>query len=202
MIVALAGRRTDAEGATEARFPLDRAEAVAERLRSRLLRLGATALVCSAARGADLIALQVAEDLGIRRSVVLPGGAAEFRAASVVDGLENRDGLEDGRQGNYAWGKIFDRVHRAVEAQGDLVVSFVPNQSGHDQHASDGGDQAYLAANLAILDRAAELAAQSGVAVTAVVVWNLASRGPDDITAAFRAEAQRRGLAIEEISTL
>jgi len=193
MIVALAGRRTDAEGAVEPRFPLDRAEAVAERLRSRLLRLGATALVCSAARGADLIALQVAEDLGIRRSVVLPGGAAEFRASSVVDGLE------DGRQGKYAWGKIFDRVHRAVEAQGDLVVSFVPNQSGHDQH---GGDQAYLAANLAILDRAAELAARSGEAVAAVVVWNLASRGPGDITAAFRTEAQRRGLAIEEISTL
>jgi hypothetical protein len=117
---------------------------------------------------------------------VLPSDPASFRASSVVDGLtsEHQDGFE--------WGAIFDRIHEAVKAQGDLLIC-----------AGEAvGQESYLATNLAILDKAARLAALAGEDVLAMVVWNLASRGPDDVTAAFRGEAVSRGIRIEEISTL
>ncbi len=186
MIVALAGRRIDAEDSPTQRFPLENATAVADRIRSCFQSLPISALVCSAARGADLLALDVAGELGIRRCVVLPSDVASFRASSVVDGLTGE------RQDGYEWGGIFDRVRETVKEKGDLRIC--PEEAG--------GHESYLAANLAILDHAARLAAPTGEEVRAIVVWNLASRGPEDVTGAFRDEAIRRGMRIEEISTL
>ena len=186
MIVALAGRRIDAEGSPTPRFPLENAPAVADRIRSCFQLLPVSALVCSAARGADLLALDVAGELGIRRCVVLPGDAASFRASSVVDGLTRE------RQDGYEWGALFDRTLDAVKEKGDLVICA----------GKTAGQESYLAANLAILDHAARLAVPAEEEMLAAVVWNLASRGPDDVTAAFRDEAVRRGIRIEEISTL
>ncbi len=187
MIAALAGRRIDAEESPTPRFPLESVQAVTDRIRSCFQTLSISILVCSAARGADLLALEIAGELGLRRCVVLPGDAAGFRASSVVDGL-TAESQDDG----YEWGAIFDRILKTVSENGDLIVSA-------DQAA---GHESYLAANLAILDEAATLAALTGEEVRAILVWNLASRGPDDVTAAFREEAVSRGFRIEEISTL
>ena len=60
MIVALAGRRIDAPGADAERFPLAAVELVRERLHNLLSEKGASTLVCSAACGADLLALAAA----------------------------------------------------------------------------------------------------------------------------------------------
>lgn len=117
---------------------------------------------------------------------MLPGEAVGFRASSVVDGLCGEV------RGGYDWGAIFDRSVAAASGSGDLIV-----WAGQgDSHPS------YLAANLAILDDAALLALRANEEVVAIVVWDLASRGADDVTAAFRDEALRRGLRIEEISTV
>src|SRR5271170_20611 len=186
MIAALAGRRIDAEDSPATRFPLENAPAVAHRIRSCLQSLPISTLVCSAARGADLLALDAAGELGVRRCAVLPSNAASFRASSVVDGLTGE------RQDGYEWGAIFNRIHEAVQAQGDLLICANEN-AGHDS---------YLAANLVILDQATRLAALTGEDLLAIVVWDLASRGPNDVTAAFRDEAVKRGIRIEEISTL
>jgi hypothetical protein len=186
MIVALAGRRIDAEDSPSPRFPLENAPAVADRIRSCFQSLPISTLICAAARGADLLALEVAGELGIRRCVVLPGDAASFRASSVVDGLTGE------RQDGYEWGAIFDRILEAVKEKGDLIIC--ENEAV--------GHESYLAANLAILDHSARLAAPTEEEILATVVWNLASRGSDDVTAAFRDEAVRRGIRIEEISTL
>jgi hypothetical protein len=186
MIAALAGRRIDAKDSAATRFPLKNAPAVADRIRSRFQSLAISTLVCAAARGADLLALDVAGELSIRRCVVLPGNAASFRASSVVDGLTGE------RQDRNGWGPIFDRIHEEVKSQGDLVIC-----------ASEAvGHESYVAANLVILDQAASLAASTGEDLLAILVWDLASRGPNDITAAFRDEAIKRGIRIEEISTL
>jgi hypothetical protein len=186
MIAALAGRRTDAENSPTPRFPMENAPVAADRIRSCFRNSPVSTLVCSAARGADLIALNVAGELGIRRCVVLPSDVASFRASSVVDGLigEPHDG--------YEWGAIFDRIVEAVSQNGDLIVC--ANEAG--------GQKSYLMANLAILDEASRLATVTGEEVRAILVWNLASRGPDDVTAAFRDEAVKRGIRTEEISTL
>src|SRR5215475_9263435 len=85
MIVALAGRRIDAEGSESIRFPMKNVELVKERLRTLFISLKPQVLVCSAACGADLVALQVAGELKIRRSIVLPFAQAAFKSSSVVD---------------------------------------------------------------------------------------------------------------------
>jgi hypothetical protein len=176
-VLALAGRRPDAQGTEVRRFPPENAAGVRSRLRGEMAAHHARALVCAPAAGADLLALEAAGELGVRRRVILPFSRARFRETSVVD-----------RPGGF--GPIYDRVLDAVEAAGDLVVLQVP---GTDEAA-------YAAANEAILDEAARLAAPDPP--VAVVVWDGRSRGPDDATAAFADAARGRGMAILEILTL
>src|SRR5262245_24067239 len=178
MIIALAGRRIDAEGASPERFPRRNVDRVRAAIRSTLDRLGARALVCSAACGADLLALDEAGPLGLRRRVVLPFAAARFRDTSVTD-----------RGGE--WGPMYDAVIDDVSKLGDLV-----------EIADAGeGDLAYAAANRRILDEAVALGAERGEPVRPVLVWDGESRGPGDLTEAFGSEARDRHLRLVEIPT-
>ncbi|HEX3640682.1 MAG TPA: hypothetical protein VHV10_05275, partial [Ktedonobacteraceae bacterium] len=170
MIIALAGRRTDAPGATIPRFPLENVAAVRERIYAFFVDHKATTLVCSAACGADLLALDVAGELGIRRRIVLPFEQTRFRTISVVD-----------RPGE--WGALFDRIIREVQAEGNLVIL-----------SNDGEDEAIFATtNGVILDEALTLARQmphdkgelSENPVLAMLVWDGQSRGEGDVTANF-----------------
>jgi hypothetical protein len=99
MILALAGRRIDAADAEEKRLPLEDADAVAERIRTRFEALRPTFLVCSGACGADLLALHGAKSLGIHRRIVLPFDSTRFRTTSVLDRPANS---------TWDWGAIFD----------------------------------------------------------------------------------------------
>jgi hypothetical protein len=139
----------------------------------------AQALVCSAACGADLLALEAAAGLGMRRCIVLPYTRARFRDTSVVD-----------RPGN--WGERFDAMVDTAAASGDPVVL------GY----AEGDETAYLATNTAILEQAALLAEQLHQTVGAIVVWDGAARGEDDVTAAFLREAQHRGFPVWHVATL
>jgi len=177
MIIALAGRRVDAPDAKDARFPLQNVAQVRERV-SKLLKTDVAAVVSSAACGADLIAQSEAGTLGLRRRVVLPFARQRFRETSVVD-----------RPGD--WGPVYDRVIDEVAAAGDLVV--LP--PGPD-------DQAYAAANHAILEEALALARTLHQPVKAILVWDGASRGDNDLTEAFGTEARKRGLAVTDVPTL
>jgi hypothetical protein len=185
-VIVLAGKRIDAEDSDTPRFPLEHADAVKEQMRTLFRRLKVQALVCSAANGADLLALEVARDLHIPAYVVLPFDRESFRESSVVD-----------RPG--AWGSLFDDLVDDVERQGRLIVM---EQVG-DNH------NAYLDAVIAMLDKAAELSgrmadgqpATSPGTVTAVAVWNGESRGSRDVTVYFINEAKERGFAPHEIET-
>jgi hypothetical protein len=66
-------------------LPAQNEQLVRERARTALERAQPCAIVCAAACGADLIALDEAGKLGVRRRVVLPNPKARFRANSVVD---------------------------------------------------------------------------------------------------------------------
>src|SRR5262245_43938199 len=179
MVVALAGRRVDAPKAKTKRFAAVNLICVRERIRAALISRHARLLVCSAACGSDLIALDAAGDLGIRRRIVLPFARERFRTTSVTD-----------RPGD--WGPLFDRILDEVEKSGDVVVV---------ADAGDG-DQAYSAANRTILEEAASMARQSESQVEALVVWNGSARGKDDLTAAFMREADQKGMPVAELSTL
>jgi hypothetical protein len=175
-VIALAGRRIDPPGARLARFPLPAVDRVSSAVWEEIAASGAERYVSSAACGADLIGLQVAGQLGLRRTVVLPFDPARFRETSVID-----------RPGD--WGPVFDSVLNSLEA-GDLIVIGTPSQ-----------DRAYELANRAILDRAIELAGAPAGAL-AVIVWDGASRGRADVTEGFRAAANHLGVRITEVLTL
>lgn len=173
-VIALAGRRIDAPDADPPRFPLRAADAVWAHLRALFEREDAQALVCSAACGADLLALDAAGSLGLRRRVVLPYARVRFRETSVTD-----------RPGD--WGPLFDRIIEEVAALGDLVELARPE-----------GDGAYAAASTAVLDEADRLAGPDG-RVLAVIVWEGAPRGEGDLTVAFAEAARARGMDVEEV---
>ena len=178
MIIALAGRRVDAIDASQPRFPLRNVETVSIAVRALFKQHGATAIVSSAACGADLIGLSEAETLGLRRRIVLPFNREKFRDTSVVD-----------RPGE--WGEVYDRILDDVEANGDLVViDSVPD------------DEAYSTVNRVILDEAIGLELERTEPVGTVLVWDGVSRGETDYTAEFGAEARKRELAVFEILTV
>ena len=155
IVAALAGRRIDAAGAEPARFPLARAPAVQRAIAEVLARESVGLLVCSAACGADLLALQAAIDLDVRCRVILPFDPADFRRTSVTD-----------RPG--PWGSLYDGIIAAVARAGDLVVL----------DGSVGDDQAYRGANEMIV-REAVLAAGSSHGL-AILVWD--GRPHEDVT--------------------
>lgn len=191
MIIALAGRRVDALDAQPPRFPLENTVQVQERISALLKERKATILVCSGACGADLLALNAAGELGLRRRIVLPFERERFRQTSVTD-----------RPGD--WGALFDKVSKEVEAVGDLIVL---------QNIVE--DDAYAITNKAILDEALALTRQDGsqgsntenpsssleARVLAVLVWDGVERGEGDMTAAFAKEARTYGLKIADIHT-
>lgn len=176
-VVALAGRRVDPPGAPEPRFSVENIERVRAQIRQTLIDLGAVEIVCAAACGADILALEAAGELGLARRVVLPAAPDVFRATSVVDRAAD-------------WGERYDRIIAEVLAAGDLVVF--------------GGGQAgdYFETNCIILDEAARLAIGAGGSLVAIVVWNGSSRGNDDVTSHFLVEARRRALPVIEIMTV
>lgn len=186
LVIALAGRRIDAADTETSRFPLANVPLVRDRLRAFFAKRQATGLVCSGACGADLVALEVAEGLEMRRRVVLPFVAERFKVTSVVD-----------RPGN--WGALYDRIVAAVRRAGDLIVL---------ERAGEGS-AAYEAANKRIIEEAlalAECSQHSGPmpaeGALAVIAWEGCPRGPDDATQQFANAARARGLRVEEARTV
>jgi hypothetical protein len=179
-VVALAGRRIDAPRAEAPRFPLANVPLVTERVRETFTQLAARTLVCSAACGGDLIALDVAAERGLDAYIVLPFDPDRFRTTSVDD-----------RPGD--WGPRYDRAIAQAQAARRLEVIVA------DHDSSDA--EAYAAVNDRILKRALELAGNPAD-VVAVAVWEGRPRGEGDLTWWLLCGAERAGVAIESVLTL
>jgi hypothetical protein len=160
------------------RFPLENVGYVREQISRLFQELKVQALVCSAACGADLIALEVANADGIRSRVVLPFSRDRFREISVVD-----------RPGE--WAEKFDQTLDSASARGDVVTL--------DRAPSDS--EAFLAANVGILDEAAHLAEQLAAGIAVIVVWD-GSRGDADTTSDLAEKARELGLDVYELKTI
>lgn len=193
-IVAFAGRRIDAQDATMSRFPLTQAGFVGEQIEALFRRDQVNMLICSAACGADLIALRVALKVGISYRVILPVAPDRFRVTSVIDRPASQE---------WNWGVLFDQVIDGAQQSGELVVL----ETGED------GQAAYQAVNRAILDAAlrqeqdqkippAMESAQALLRAQAVVVWDGHARSPHDLTLHFAEEARSRGLLVRHILTV
>lgn len=178
VVIALSGRRIDAPNAARPAFPLQNVPTVWDRLLRALADLNATILVCSAACGADLLALEAAEAVGARRRIVLPFDPAIFRESSVLD-----------RPGD--WGPAFDRCVRAAEASGDLVNLALPQV-----------EESYAQANAFILEEAVRLAGAALDRVTAMLVWDGVAKGDADHTVWLGNAARAQRLDVIDVSTL
>jgi hypothetical protein len=174
-------KRIDAPDTDPPRFPLQNVPIVRRRL-AALFSERAEALVCSAACGADLVALEEAERFGLRRRIVLPFPPTRFRETSVTD-----------RPGD--WGPVFDRLVAAAEAAGDLVIL---------QSTGDDNDAAYAAAVQAIIREAEALARPTSEATSlrliGVIVWEGSAREGIDASGGLQKLATQAGF--EERSLL
>jgi hypothetical protein len=188
-VVALAGRRIDVEGATPARFPLEQAESVKSELRALFHDLQPSMLICSAACGADLLALEAAAELRIPATIVLPFDQTRFRETSVID-----------RPGD--WGTRFDTVLRQVKASGSIMVVQPSSANDDETYALVGDELLSLAQKLAASSTKVDESNSEQKQVAAVVVWDGTSRGPTDLTDRFRRDALARNFVIYEVSTL
>lgn len=191
MIITLAGRRIDEENAETPRFPLANVKKVQEQIETLFSERGVKGLVCSAAAGADLIALEAAKKLNIKRRIILTSSREDFRENSVAD-----------RPGE--WGEIFDKVYKELSDSRDIV----------EVKSAAKGDDLYLEANDTILNEALlfaeKLDAENGGGnsnisasekVLAVIVWEGASRGENDVTADFMNKAKKMNLETIQILT-
>ncbi len=193
-IVGFAGRRIDAPDSTPPRFPVSQIDRVYQQITALFKKTEYSMLIVSAACGADLIALQVAQDLRMRYRIILPFAAEMFRMTSVVDRPATK---------KWNWGAVFDQVVDAAQENGDLVIL----KTGEDRHAG------YQAVNHAILDAAqGQSAKQSRKGAThvsqdfqnmhAVIAWDGHLRGERDLTWHFANEARTRGFVVTEILTI
>jgi len=176
-IAALAGRRIDAPDAKDVRFPLDHIRDVELQLRKRFADDGVGLLICSAACGADLLALKAAADMGIDRVIVLPFGVEHFLQTSVLDRPGEWKGIYD-QQINYA-----RRKHHLIVLEG-----------------SENDASAYSAATGRIV---AEAARRTGSARgLAYMVWEGKARLDHDETADFRTGCKAAGFELHDIDTM
>lgn len=184
MIVVVAGRRIDPPNAAVSRFPLKSRDAVAQRIKRALSDLGVTTLVSSAACGSDLLAIDAARALGARRRIVFPYQDDWFFEDSVSD-----------RPGH--WEDLYQQVIDEARAAGDLVVL----------KERRGSDDAFRAANDAILAEAQRLAREEhpdnpASALAGLIIWEGASRGPDDVTDHMRQRLADAGATIRVVLTI
>jgi hypothetical protein len=180
-VVVLAGRRIDALDSRESRFPFANAAHVAKQLQECFRELRAGLLVCSAANGADLLALQVAHQLGIRARIVLGCSVADFKRESVLD-----------RPGEH-WGALYDEVIAKAAALGDVVVVASTNV--------DGEMALFDAVNARIIDEALMLSGAQR-SIVGVAVWDQRSRGEHDVTAAFVERLRAADIPVRHVSTI
>jgi hypothetical protein len=177
-VLALAGRRIDAQDAGERRFPPGNEAAVAVRVRNLMVSTASQGVVCSAACGADILALEGAAQLGLPRLVVLPFSRQQFRATSVADRGEE-------------WGRRFDTILQQLPGGAIVELNLSPDNA-----------EAYATVNSKILDEATGWASRTGRRALAAVVWNGFSRGANDLTDAFRRLAVDGNLETIPVPTL
>jgi hypothetical protein len=179
MVIALAGRRVDARGAAEARLPEANAAEVRRRIYNFLRAKNASVLVSAAACGADILGLEAADELGVRRRIVLPCARAVFRRTSVAD-----------RPGD--WAVRYDKIISEVDRLGDLLEL---------NHCTED-DRAYAATNREVLEEAVRIARENHDSASAVLVWDGKAKSSRDYTQLFGVDARHLGLPVEEIPTL
>ncbi|HUR10475.1 MAG TPA: hypothetical protein VM012_03860 [Flavitalea sp.] len=188
MIIALAGRRIDPAGQETARFPSKFSGTVKRMLSDIFLSLHASTLICSAADGTDILALEVADELKMELKVILPFHKNKFLQTSVMK----------------EWHDRFEIIVSKVESANQLVIT----------HYEETDPDVYKKINTDILTSAIEcfeykkknglVRVESSLrdGITAVVAWEGKRKWENDITYHFMCEAKLMDIPILEVNTL
>ena len=179
MIIVVAGRRTDAYDAKDKRFPLENTKHVKDEIKKLFKSTLARTIISSGACGADLIAMQVAQESNLEKIMILPFDENNFRKISVTD-----------RPGD--WHLIYDPLIEKLKGTEGLVVL---NYSVADPLA-------FEKTNMVILDKAFELSGKTSQPVMALIVWDGIAKNANDTTLHFKNEALKRGFLVNEIKTI
>ena len=181
MVITIAGRRVDAPGTETPRFPLSQVGSIKKKLIEFLEKMKVTDIISSGAAGADLIALEAAGILNIRRHLILPFARDKFRDTSVID-----------RPGE--WGSIYDSIVTDLKRSNRLIVL---NYQGQDE-------QAYEKTNIAMLEYAKKISEKKSPpdTILALIIWDGKPKNDNDITYHFILEAKKRNFETTEINTL
>lgn len=181
MIIVLAGRRIDALDAEESQFPLAIKDAVYTKILKFFQKNNITALVSSAACGADLLAQKAARKLRIKQHIILPFERKRFRKTSVTDRPSD-------------WGELFDSICDEVEEKGNLIVL---------EGFENDEKKAYSAVTTEILKQAEVLQKIcENEDILAVIVWEGKAKDETDETVAFSEKARARRIVVEQILTI
>lgn len=180
MVLALAGRRIDEDNAGYCRFPLNKVIEVRKWLENYYRVHNVASIVCSAACGADLIALDIAGRMGIERWVILPTMPSIFKINSVSD-----------RPGD--WGDLYDTIINQLVIEERLVIL----------HLDPDDDATYTITNTEIIHQSMVLASgiKSGHSLKALVLWEGQARSEKDITFDFIEKAKQNNIVVDEIRT-
>ena len=174
-VLAFSGHMTDAPGRSGPRFPAGSEALVRARLRARLAALAPLAVYVSAARGADILCLELVRELGAETHIVLPFPPAEFRRASV-----DAAGAD--------WGERFERVLAAADS---LTIA-------SDDRARDS-TAAFEYANLVLTGMAVLRAQSLDTEVRGLALWDQQAPGLAGGTASVVALWRQRGMAVEHV---
>jgi predicted acylesterase/phospholipase RssA len=169
MIAVFAGRRIDKAGSEVPRFPASVVRDVRNLIIGSFKKNAVSRLICSAACGADLLALEVAKELNIPVDIFLPFERDRFKTTSVSDCSE-------------VWGMSFDELVK----KNQRTELHLLNLNGHTAP--------FFATNDKMLNHARPLDG-----VKAFIVWDGVAKDNDDATSNFRDHALRLQLPIEEI---
>ena len=182
-VAAAAGRRVDSTKADVVRFPSSNVEVVRSRLSARLQANRVEVLVASAACGADLLALDAANDLGLESVIVLPFAVEVFRRQSVTDRPD----------GETFWGPLFDKL---VTPRPRVRLTVLDGSAAR-------AEQAFAAVNERLVHETLEVAQRTARSALAIVAWDGVPRpaGELDLTAHFRAAADASGIPVIEVET-
>ena len=189
-ILACAGRRIDTSDASPSRFPLDNVYLVSQRVEAVFREHRVMMVVSSAACGADIIVLQVAQRWEIPFRIILPFSPEQFRTTSVVDRPSSPI---------WDWGRLYDQLIGSAQRAGNLKIL----------EGTSEGLLGYQAVNQALVREAITLGKQQAagvdrhgpVQVQALMIWDGQPRGSTDLTLSFANEARAHGLPVLEILT-
>ena len=173
MIVVFAGRRIDDPSTKEVVFAIENIPVVRSRLQQFFMLHPVTALVCSAASGADLLALDIADSLGIQREIILPTNTSIFKQTSVID-----------RPG--PWENLYKRLVETPDPLTRVLELQLP-----------AGELAYAQTTIAIVKQGLQKASLTKKQIMGLVVWEGHEQAAPDYTADFIKEARNHQIPVE-----